>query len=82
MSFHGPKAIEIRLYMVIFLYNLYILVWIKGGCIAIMDFALDSGKTFTWLRVRLFSADVALFMPENNVDVALIFPCILPLPKD
>ena len=41
-------------YMVIFLYNLYILVWIKGGCIAIMDFALDSGKTFTWLTCSPF----------------------------
>ena len=32
-------------FMVIFLYNLYIFVWIQQGCLAIMGFALNPGNS-------------------------------------
>ena len=39
----------------------------------------STGKTFPGNVLAFFSADIALFTWESNVNVALISPCVLPL---
>ena len=34
------------------------------------------------LLLFFFSADVALFIHESDVDVTMIFQCVLPIPTD